>query len=83
MAQTAVEYLIEKLKKIDLLLFEEKITGITYFEEKEKLIIQAKEMEKEQIINFGYLQIQNIESELGDLIYKKVPEEIYNEIFNK
>ena len=37
-------------------------------------------MEKQQLINFGYLQIQNIDSEIGDLIYKKVPEEIYNEI---
>jgi spore coat polysaccharide biosynthesis predicted glycosyltransferase SpsG len=39
------------------------------------------EKEKNQLIAFGYSQIQQIDSELGDLIYKKVPEEIYNETF--
>ena len=34
------------------------------------------EKEKDQLINFGYSQIQNIDSEIGDLIYKKTPEEI-------
>jgi hypothetical protein len=37
--------------------------------------------EKEQLIAFGYAQIQEIDSELGDLIYKKVPEEIYNQTY--
>ena len=41
-----------------------------------------KENRKKEIIQACYLQIQNIESELGDLVYKKVPEEIYNENFN-
>jgi hypothetical protein len=45
------------------------------------LLNQAKEMEREQIISFGYTQIQYIDSEIGDLIYKKVPEEIYNETY--
>lgn len=39
--------------------------------------------EKQQLISFGYAQIQHIESELGDLIYKKVPEEIYEEAYGK
>jgi len=44
-------------------------------------ITEALENEKKQLIAFGYSQIQQIDSELGDLIYKKVPEEIYNETF--
>jgi len=37
--------------------------------------------EKEQLISFGYTQIQYIDAEIGDCIYKKVPEEIYNETY--
>ena len=37
--------------------------------------------EKQQLISFGYSQIQHIDAEIGDLIYNKVPEEIYNETF--
>lgn len=72
MKQTAVEWLRKEISELGRLseLLKDKFD-------------QAKEMEKQQIIDFGYLQIQNIESELGDLIYKKVPEEIYNETFNK
>lgn len=44
-------------------------------------IEEALEKEKKQLIAFGYSQIQEIDSELGDLIYKKVPKEIYNETF--
>ncbi len=73
--ETAVEWLVEQLnnhtKNNDFL--------ITF----ENEISKAKEMEKQQLINFGYSQISYIDSEIGDLIYKKVPEEIYNEKFNK
>jgi len=70
---TAVEWLIKEL------------TPSIKLQQKyiDELETKAKEMEKQQLINFGYLQIQNIDSEIGDLIYKKVPEEIYNETFNK
>ncbi len=44
-------------------------------------IEEALEKEKKQLIAFGYSQIQEIDSEIGDLVYKKVPEEIYNETF--
>lgn len=44
-------------------------------------IEQAKAMDKERMIAFGYRCIGEVDSELGDLIYKKVPEEIYNETF--
>ena len=39
------------------------------------------ESEKKQLIGFGYSQIQYIDAEIGDLIYNKVPEEIYKETF--
>ena len=39
------------------------------------------EAEKKQLIGFGYSQIQYIDAEIGDLIYNKVPEEIYRENF--
>ena len=39
------------------------------------------EAEKKQLIGFGYSQIQYIDAEIGDLIYNKVPEEIYRETF--
>jgi len=42
-------------------------------------IIEGKYLakEREQLISFAYSQIQYIDSELGDLIYKKVPEELF------
>jgi hypothetical protein len=74
--QTAVEWLVEQLRgyddKGDFI-----FNGVITFE----LIEQAKEMHKEQMIAFAYEQIQEMESELGDIIYKKVPEEIYNETY--
>ena len=47
----------------------------------DSILEQAKEIEKQQIISFGYTQIQYIDVEIGDLIYQKVPEEIYNETY--
>lgn len=44
---------------------------------------EAKAMEKEQMISFAYTQIQYIQSDIGDLIYTKIPEEIYSETYNK
>jgi len=49
----------------------------------EKIFTQAKAMEKQQLISFGYAQIDYIDAEIGDLIYSKVPEEIYSETFSK
>lgn len=37
--------------------------------------------EKKELISFGYTQINWIDSEIGDLIYKKNPEEIYTETY--
>ena len=72
MKQTAVDWLI------NMLVTENEVTlkGENY-----KLFEQAKQMEKEQSIAFGYRCIGEVDCELGDLIYKKVPEEIYNETF--
>jgi len=41
------------------------------------------EKEKAQLISMGYRQIQYIEAEIGDLVYKKLPEEIYTETFTQ
>jgi hypothetical protein len=37
--------------------------------------------EKQQLVSFGYAQIQYIDAEIGDCVYKKLPEEIYNETY--
>lgn len=37
--------------------------------------------EKQQLLSFGYTQIMYIDAEIGDCVYKKLPEEIYNEIY--
>jgi hypothetical protein len=47
------------------------------------LFEEAREMHRDEMTTFGYAQIREMESELGDLIYKKVPEEIYNETYGK
>jgi hypothetical protein len=39
------------------------------------------EKERQQLISFGYTQIQYVDAEIGDCICKKVPEEIYNETY--
>ena len=51
---------------------------ISWFNENQKWMLEE---EKKQLICFGYSQINYIDSEIGDLIYKKVPEEIYKESF--
>jgi hypothetical protein len=46
-------------------------------------INKAKEIEKRQLIAFGYLQIDNIEAEIGDCTYSKLPEQIFDEIYGE
>jgi len=46
-----------------------------------KLFEQAKEMEKRNTISFGYSCVAEVEVKKGNLIYNKVPEEIYIETF--
>jgi hypothetical protein len=46
-------------------------------------INKAKEMEKRQLIAFGYIQIDNIEAEIGDCTYLKLPEQIFDEIYGE
>jgi hypothetical protein len=69
--QTAVEWLIDWMGKSQYFIGNDLLQAVE----------QAKAMEKEQIIDFAYSSIREVESELGDLIYKKVPEEIYNETY--
>ena len=51
---------------------------ISWFNENQKWML---EQEKKQLVDFGYSQINYIDAEIGDLIYKKVPEEIYSQSF--
>ena len=69
MKQTAVEWLVENVI----------ISAPINWDS--TIVEQAKEMEKKNTIAFGYRCIGEVDSELGDLIYKKVPEEVYNETF--
>jgi hypothetical protein len=46
-----------------------------------KCLEQAKEMEKRNTISFGYSCVAEVEVKKGNLIYNKVPEEIYIETF--
>jgi len=67
MKQTAVEQLVQEINKL---------TGLT-IEMNEPCVIQAKEMEKEQIIDFAYV----IADDLACGVYgdKKAMKERYNE----
>jgi len=42
---------------------------------------QMLQEERKEMIAFAYAQIEEIDSEIGDLIYKKVPQEIYKEAY--
>ena len=66
--QTAVEWLEDRYRPKGYITAEE--------------FNQAKEMEKEQIIEFGYACSKQIEmNEAGELLMVKSPEELYNEIY--
>lgn len=47
------------------------------------MLQQALAMERQQTIRFAYEQIRHVESETGDLTYRKVPEELYTETYGK
>lgn len=79
---TAMQQLIETIDTIVKLLPEEALGA-----KNQAIIIKTKaeeliKEEKKQLIGFGYSQIQYIDAEIGDLIYRKVPEEVYAEIYN-
>jgi hypothetical protein len=46
-------------------------------------INKAKEMEKRQLIAFGYMQIENTKAEIEGCFYLKLPEQIFNEIYGE
>ena len=70
MKQTAVEFLVEE--------FKEKLIGHNLPEWVEKIIQQAKEMEKQKTIDFAY----EIADDLAcDVLSKKAIEDRYNETF--
>ena len=51
MKQTAVEWLEKEIENISIQVFDGFLTFIEFMEEREKLCRQAKEMEKQQIID--------------------------------
>jgi glycosyltransferase A (GT-A) superfamily protein (DUF2064 family) len=46
-------------------------------------INKAKEMEKRQLIAFGYMQIENTKAEIEGCFYLKLPEQIFDEIYGE
>jgi hypothetical protein len=69
MKQTAVEWLATYLK------------GITFLD-CDEVIEQAKEMEKQQMIEFGYACANQIDmNDNGELLMVKSPKELYNETY--
>ena len=77
--QTAVDYLVKELSAILGPLEMKPMQDLLMVD----AINKAKQMEKEQLISFVYTQIQYVDAEIGDCIYKKVPEEIYNETYGQ
>jgi hypothetical protein len=77
--QTAVEWLesvLESQCMIKIFAFEDEI----YFR---KLLNQAKQMEKEQMIEFAYKVLQNAECSFSGIPYlEKDIDDIYNETYD-
>lgn len=97
MKQSAVEWLDEQIECISMQVFDGFLTFVEFMEEREKLFKQAKEMEKEQIIEAGnscafkqHLHSDRINKMSIDELeqYNLEPsytfgEEYYNETFKK
>ena len=77
MKQTAVEWYNEQLNMYGDMAFNKEITLGQYHIKKQELLQQAKEMEKEQIIDFGYDIAEDLAC--GKYRDKKAMEERYNE----
>ena len=77
MKATAVEWLANRIIELEERLRHKEINLNDFMDLKDELVEQAKEMEKEQIIDFGY----DIADELacGKYWDKKAMEERYNE----
>ncbi len=56
--QLAVEWFFEKDTELTILFLEDKITNTELFFKKKELLQQAKEMEKQKMIEFG-IMVQN------------------------
>jgi hypothetical protein len=77
MKQTAVEWLAEQINGLDT------AVSLNYFKQK---VEQAKEMEKQQIINASnesYLNSELIKRSVKNKKVFSVGEQYYNETFNK
>lgn len=78
MKQTAVEWYELKIKQLDFFVETRQITWKEYYNKKDKLFEQAKEMEKEQTLKFGIkCQLDFIKSDGIRSV-----EDIWEETFN-
>jgi len=78
MIKTAMQFLMDGFDDYEK---ESQNNSITIEKLKEVIANEYIEKEKQQLISFGYTQLQYIEAEIGDTIVTKVPEEIYNETY--
>jgi hypothetical protein len=49
----------------------------------DQIVEEAKKMHRQETIKFGYDCIAEVVDSSGELIYNKVPEEVYQENLNK
>jgi len=75
--QSAVDFLVKQLSEILGKIHTEPFQDLLLVD----AINKSKQMGKEQLIEMGYLQIQNIEAGIGDFNCLKIPEEIYYQSF--
>jgi hypothetical protein len=82
MKQTAVEWLAEKYNYITWMRNRDEISAGIADEWRAKYLEQAKEMFKQQMIEFGYACTKQIEmNEAGELQMVKSPEELYTQVY--
>jgi hypothetical protein len=80
MKQTAVEWLIENIIQLNASRKYGVISWNTYLSKQEELFNQAKEMEKQQIIDFAiWFNYTNTNYQS----YEQIIEQYYNETFKK
>jgi hypothetical protein len=81
--KTAVEWYELKIKNIEFWVETKQITWKEYHKEKNKLLNQAKEMEKERIENSFYYGVELTKIRVESIIDEADFEDYYNENFNQ
>lgn len=77
MAKTAIQELIYELKQFAKFPLLDKATVEAAID----FAKIAQEKEKQQLIDFAYSQLGNVEAKGNDIVYKKLPEELYKDKF--